>query len=610
MVARKIRAVLAGVAASAWASASWAQVVQTDAAQTPLPQPVGPNEVNLATNSWAYNRMTQVNHDLMGTEVSNQNKHFGDYYPAFEDGDAITLSGLFKFRGEQIDPVADARTSPGYFSPSCGFAGQLVLRGGDCEVSFGWYNVDDPNSTTAPSADEIYPFMPLEGSTITADLACQPPLQNGFCPLAWDNVDPRNLDKKLWQPRAYDSGSIKQDPRYKGKYVGFAVLGNPNKLCTQTKYSMLEHNQRNAAGKAWVTTLIYQSTVDPEGFYMAFEDLPMSPDDWHKTGVNGNNATNDGDFNDFVFYVSGISCLGGGEPCDSGLKGACSVGRTDCASDGMKGMCRPIIAPGVEACDNVDNDCNGEVDDGEGLCPGNQVCDKGTCVGACGTGEFRCAAGETCKAGFCIDTACADVSCEPGQACRDGACVDACAGVVCPTGQECQLGRCVDPCAAVECAAGKVCERGLCVSDCTCRGCLDGLTCGTDGRCVDEACVGVDCGQGMKCVAGQCTDPCEGVTCPGGGACVEGACQMGTGGSGATGGTGNVDVGVIDLGGKTSSSSTGGTRTRGPAKLKDPGCACEVAGGSSGRPENLAYLLGSLGLGMAFASRCRRFRRW
>jgi MYXO-CTERM domain-containing protein len=604
MVARNFRAVLAGVAICVWPCVGQAQVVQSDAAQTPLPQPVGPNELNLATQSWAYNRMTQVNHDLTGAEVSNQNKRFGDYYPMFEDGDAITLSGLFKFRGEQIDPAADARTAPGYFSPSCGFAGQLLLRGGDCEVSFGWYNVEDPNSTTAPGPDEIYPFIPLAGSTITADLACQPPLQNGFCPLAWDNVDPRNLDKKLWQPRAYDSGSIKQDPNYKGKYVGFAVIGNPNKLCSQTKYSMLEHNQRSAAGKAWVTTLIYQSTVDPEGFYMAFEDLPMSPDDWHKTGVNGNNATNDGDFNDFVFYVSGISCLGGGEPCDTGLEGACSVGRTDCANEGTTGMCRPIITPGAEACDNVDNDCNGEVDDGEGLCPGTQVCDKGTCVGACGTGEFRCKTGEMCKAGFCIEADCAEVTCEQGQACRKGACVDACSGVVCPTGQECQLGRCVDPCKAIECPAGKVCERGLCVSDCTCRGCADGLTCGADGRCADEACVGVECAEGTKCVAGQCIDPCAGVMCPGGGACVDGACQMGSGGSAASGGTGSIDIGGIYLGGKSGSPSAGSGGKK-PPKVGDPGCACEVAGDPSGSGAKYAVLWASLALGWAWAARRR-----
>jgi hypothetical protein len=341
--------------------------------------------------------------------------------------------------------------------------------------------------------------------------------------------------------------------------------------------------------------------VDPEGFYMAFEDLPMSPADWHLTGVPGNTAMNDGDFNDFVFYVSGISCLGGGMPCDTGLQGACSVGRTDCAAEGAVGMCRPIITAGAELCDNVDNDCNGVADDGMGLCPGTQVCDKGTCVEACGTGEFRCDPGYTCKAGHCIDDICADVECPAGQACRDGMCLNACDGVVCPAGEECQLGRCVDPCKAVECPAGKVCERGLCVSDCSCRGCKDGLECGADGRCADPLCVGVTCEAGLKCAGGNCVDPCDGVVCPGGGACVNGACQMGTGIPGGGGSAPVIDLpGGLDLGGSTNGSGT----PKGSRTARAPGCACEVVGAT--RTGNTALLLGTFGAILAMARRRRK----
>jgi hypothetical protein len=615
MVARRLRVALFSLFALAWAAPAGAEVFQSDEAKTPLPQPVGMSEMTLATDSWAYKTTTDVNRDPMGMNVNG--KKFGDYYPNFANGDAITLGGLFKFRGEQIDPVKDAKTGPGYFSPSCGFAGELVLRGGDCEIKFGWYNVEDPNSTTPPPADEIYPFLPEEvfvdaaktmhdtmKETITYQMQCQAPLSNGFCPLAWDNVDPRQLDKKLWTRRAYDSGKIKQDPRYKGKYVGFAVIGNPNKLCTQNKYSMMEHNQRNAKGEAWVTTLIYQSTVDPEGFYMAFEDLPMSPEDWHKTGVNGNNATNDGDFNDFVFYVSGISCFGGGMPCTvPNLQGACSVGRTDCAAEGTTGMCRPIIAPGAELCDNVDNDCNGVVDDGMGLCPGDEVCDKGKCIQGCGSGEFPCTQDFTCQSGRCIETSCADKDCPAGQVCRAGTCMNACDGVTCPGGQECQLGRCVDPCAAVECSAGKVCERGLCVSDCTCRGCKDGLVCAADGRCADPACANVVCEAGKKCQGGACVDPCEGVTCPNMGKCVAGSCLPGDGTGSSTPGAGGglVIDGPLDLGGRGGSGATGPGKGRGD--LKDPGCACDVVGRSPAG--GAAVLLGGLAV-LLFGARRRR----
>ncbi len=607
MVARNVRAAV-WVAAAAWAvsGSAEAQVFQTDTAMTPLPQPVGPAELNLVTQSWGRNAAMQSWKDpLTGAQLPAP-LTYGTYYsppafPQFVDGDAITLNGLFKWRGEQLDAVADAKTAPGYFSPTCGFSGQLLLMGGNCQVSFGWYNVADPNSTTPPTAAEIYPFIPNDPTYLNCRNDNGGPKTDGFCPLAWDTRSPRDLSIHQWTPKAFDSGNIKADPNYKGGFVGFAVIGNPALSCKENKYSMYNHNTKNTQGLPWVATLIYQSTIDPEGFYMAFEDLPMSPADWRKSGGQ---YENDGDFNDFVFYVSGISCLGGGQPCETGQQGACSVGRTDCALEGATGMCRPIITAGSELCDNVDNDCNGVVDEGDGLCPSaTQVCDKGTCVEACGTGEFRCDPGFTCKTGHCVEVACAELDCPAGQACRDGMCKDACGpDIVCPSGEECQLGRCVDPCKAVTCTGGKVCERGLCVSDCACRGCDAGLECGGDGRCSDPLCVDVEC-PGQKCVAGACVDACVGVTCPNGGQCVAGACQAGTGLPGSGGSGGVVINPVITTGGTKGSGS--GTKN-GPGRTSaDPGCACEVAGGSS--RSSAALLLGAAGA--AFWLGRRRLRR-
>lgn len=618
MVARTLRAALTTLAAAmALPLAASAQVFQTDAARTPLPQPVGMDEFNLVTNSWGWNEMTtsyrdpETGADTMGMPIVYGEFYSPPTYPQFEDGDAITLQGLFKWRGETLDPVKDAKTAPGYFSPSCGFSGQLLLMGGNCKVAFGWYNVEDPNSTTPPAANEIYEFIPNDPTYLNCINENGTPKTDGFCPLAWDNRSPRNLSIRQWTPKAFDSGNIKNDPRYKGGYVGFALIGNPSLSCKANKYSMYEHNQRNADGKPWVATLIYQSTADPEGFYMAFEDLPMSTNDWRESGGQ---YKNDGDFNDFVFYVSGISCQGGGDACDTGLQGACSVGRTDCALEGETGMCRPIIAPGAEICDNVDNDCNGQVDDGDGLCPASQVCDKGVCVGACGTGEFRCDVGLSCRMGHCIEDACANVVCDAGKACRGGQCLNPCDGVTCPAGEECQLGRCVDPCKAVTCTGGKVCERGLCVSDCSCRGCKDGLTCGTDGKCVDAACANVSCDPvSEKCVGGACIDKCEGVTCPGGVQCTNGSCPMvsnGTGGStGEPGGPG-IDPGIgngpgIDLGG-SNGNGTGNTNNGTVLRPKgsDAGCGCNVVGSSPAG--SVALLLSGLGLAVATARRRRR----
>lgn len=602
------RALWIPLAATLLSGPARAQVVQTDAAQTPLPQPVSTAEITLSRDlGWSSDR--QLWKDFEGNNL-NPPALYTDYFPTFVTGDAVTLDGLFKWRGEQIDPIADARIEPGHFSPACGFTAELVLRGGNCNVGFGWYNFD-PDNPRSPAANEIYELLPSNIETFMQCTTQNGELQpegTGFCPFGWDNHHPYNPPQLAWTPRAIDSGTIASDPRYLGKSVAFAMIGNPSGICTQSKYSIAEHNVINTGGQPWITTLIWQSTADPEGFYLAFEDLPMSPADWRVPGTGGPN-TNDGDFNDFVFYVTGVSCKGGGQPCDTGLLGACSLGRTDCEIDGIPPLCRAIIQPGAELCDNVDNDCNGVVDDGDGLCPTGYACQEGLCVNSCSTGEFPCADGYECFSGLCVETACAGVDCPAGQACRAGVCVEPCTGVVCPGSQECQLGRCIDPCAAITCPQGRVCERGLCVSDCHCRPCADGLTCGADGRCTDPACADVTCPEGLRCSLGNCVDPCDGVTCPGDGVCINGACTDPTGVVPEEGVGGTTIIGVDPD--RPMVPGTSGTGASGPgSSLGAPegssGCGCRAASRSDSTA-SLGALL-ALALGAAAAQRRRHSR--
>ena len=591
-----------------------AQVAQTGD-NTPLPQAVGQPEVQLSMDL-GWREDTPAHQDMMGNNL-NPPRAYRDFFPTFRNGDAVRLSGLFKWRKEQIDERTSARTAPGYFSPTCGFTAELVLRGGDCNVQFGWYNVADPNNPTAPAPNEIYPLVP---QSTEADSMCMgqngeaKPAGSGFCPLGWDNHHPYKLSQLAWIPKAHDSGEIKRRPEYKGGYIGFALIGNTNTRCSQTKHSVAAHNVKSSqSNQPWITALIYQSTIDPEGFYIAFEDLPMSPESW-KNPVNG--AANDGDFNDFVYFISGINCAGGGQPCTTPLKGACSLGRTDCAATGETPTCRPIVQPGAELCDNVDNDCNGVVDDGEGLCQAGYACDQGTCVRSCTGGEFACRGNMVCENGVCVDPACLGKKCDPGLACRMGTCVDPCVNAMCPAGQECQLGRCIDPCAGVKCPAGRVCERGLCVSDCACRGCSNGLVCESDGRCSDPLCAGVTCPAGQRCRQGMCIDPCAGVTCPGGGQCVNGTCSdpMGTGGSSGAGAVGGVGGSGASFGfGGAAGGPTGGATnasggSSGPGAGKgspDPGCGCRVPGGGA---SSLAWLGGLAAAGVWLARRRPRAR--
>jgi hypothetical protein len=98
-------------------------------------------------------------------------------------------------------------------------------------------------------------------------------------------------------------------------------------------------------------------------------------------------------------------------PCATGFPGVCAVGKTQCSFGSS--ACVPNVNPGAQAevCDNLDNDCNGAVDDIPNI------------TAACTTQNPNAAhvASWACGAGACTLQACV-----PGFADINGALADGC----------------------------------------------------------------------------------------------------------------------------------------------------------------------------------------
>jgi MYXO-CTERM domain-containing protein len=259
-------------------------------------------------------------------------------------------------------------------------------------------------------------------------------------------------------------------------------------------------------------------------------------------------------------------CMGGGTACTvAGQRGACAQGVNVC--DGMGVRCRALITPRDERCNGFDDNCDGMVDEGMGLCPGTQVCDRGACVDRCSQ-ELGCLPGRTCtNAGVCVETACQTVMCPANQRCSAGQCIEPCTGVTCPYNQICRAGRCLDPCAGVTCNPREVCDptSGLCVPGCQCRPCGAGQMCLPDGHCVDDGCAATVCPTGQYCRAGVCRDRCESGPdtrlCPSGEVCTLGECVPGV--SRPDAGVTRPDSGTV--------TPTDGGRTDGGSVTQDSG---------------------------------------